>query len=189
MGFKPSAVASNSFPFGPIQSGYFSPQSQGTAQTSTGLGDGNLRMYPVYFPSPIQITRIAAEVIAAAEAGCVLRMGVYTNRNNAPDQLILDAGTIDCSVIGMQEIVVNLTLAAGVYWIGAVVQGTTVTPPNIRILSSTSIISTPISRSTLWPANFSIFGCTMTGVTGALPNQFSVVSNSAAAARLLLRAA
>lgn len=81
--------------------------------------------------------RITGEVTVAGETGSLIRLGIYRVDNATGDlhELILDAGTIDGTALGVQQITINTTLPVGIYAVGAVAQNAPTTPPTIRGLT------------------------------------------------------
>lgn len=68
--------------------------------------------------------RIAINVLTA-DAGKKARLGIYNNGTNLyPGSLILDAGEIDVGSTGDKAIVINQSLAKGMYWVALISDGT-----------------------------------------------------------------
>ena len=126
-------------------------------------------------------------------AGAVIRAGIYrSNQYGIPSTLVLDAGTVDATNSMSGDTVRTFSfsptlLTAGEYWFGAVVQGiTTASTPQPYILTevshASSVIYNPILGSTgaapLATDFDSIYGYSVSGVTGALPSVITSVSNN-----------
>ncbi len=63
-------------------------------------------------------TRIGI-TLGTGVASCVARLGIYSDANGAPGDLVLDAGTINCDTgdVGTREITISQSLDSGVYWL------------------------------------------------------------------------
>lgn len=180
----PSAVGS-------LQSGmYYFTSSPSGGSTSSTLGNGLLRLTPFLVPNACRISRIGGDVSAAGEAGSKLRLGIYADDGTGyPGQLVLDAGPIAGDSATVQEITVNQALAAGVYWIGGVVQSATTSQPTVRIQSGWHS-PIPMRSPSLPTASAGVSGFSQASVTGALPPVFtSSVTTAGAAPRVFIKVA
>jgi len=132
---------------------------------------------PIFFSQAVTLDRIAARVNTAGSSGSVVRLGIYGSTSTMfPGALALDAGTIDGTSATTQEINISITLPAGVYWIGAVSQGSPATHP---ILTGRSGNISPMFSDTSNPGQSSQGGLSQTGVTGALASTYAFGSGSA----------
>lgn len=155
------------------------------APTTAALSNGVMSAARVAISEPTNITAIAAEVTVAGSAGSVVRLGIYNdNGHGYPGSIMVDAGTIDGTVVGVATITFDgfsgrptpVVTAAGTYWIVGVSQGAPATNPTVRINSGTAhgvLFATAaagmINNSTSY---------TMSGVTGGLPANFSTTLSS-----------
>ncbi len=107
---------------------YITMSLTGGAQTTQGIASANsLRAFPFYVSKTTKFDRIAIRVTTAA-TGTVpkLRLGIYKdNVNIYPGALLLDAGEISVNTTGVKELVVDITLKEGLYWLVLVGQDTT----------------------------------------------------------------
>lgn len=160
---------------------YFTSSSNSTATTNT-LATGELRMTPFIITRTVTLVRIGAEISTVGEAGSKLRLGVYADGDYGhPSALVLDAGTINGDSATVQEITINLTLTKGIYWFGGVVQNLVTTQPTVRTVSASWTPPIALWAGNTMPAsNLTVIGARMSGVTGALPSQFTGVSTFAA---------
>jgi hypothetical protein len=156
----------------PAAGQYVFPLAPTTSSTSATLGVGTLRLSPFWLPSPIRFDRIGGEITVAGDVGSVLRMGVYGDNGAVnPKNLLVDAGTMDGGAVGVHEVTIaTLTLGAGLYWIGGVVQNVTTTQPTVRALPS--VVPMPLLPTGTVIGNALTVGQSMGGVTGALPATF-----------------
>jgi hypothetical protein len=147
---------------------------------------GTLRLYPWVVPNDVTLTRIGAEVTSAGEAGSKVRLGIYADDGSGyPGALVLDAGTIAGDSATVQELTISQFLPAGLYWIGAAVQVVTTTQPTVRI-QGTGNPPINITLGTSAPsAGYSVWGFSQTGVTGALPANFTTTPSTAGSAARL----
>lgn len=179
-------------PFGQIislKSGAYGSVGFG-GSTSSALGNGTLRLSPIYISRPTVLTRIGLQVTVIGDVGSTVRLGIYADDGSFyPNALVLDAGTIAGDSATVQEITISQSLGKGVYWIGAAVQGVTVTQPTIRTVSSSGMASTVDAAATN-VTNAGNSAQIMTGVTGALPASFSsTVTTSNLAPRMIWKLA
>lgn len=145
-----------------------SPDGSGAALSTLGAMCG----VPIYVPSSTTFTRIGVNVVNGGGAGVVVRLGIYLDDGvTGPNNLIVDAGaTIDMTVVNRQEITINQTLAAGIYWLVGVSQVAGASRGNVARLSSATIANGwAIPQG--YNANFTAqpTGFLRTGITGALP--------------------
>lgn len=75
------------------------------------------RLFAMPFWIPIQMTfdRIGIQVTTGAAGDA--RLGIYEDDTTYPGDLAIDAGIVDVTGVGLKEIVINKTLAAGLYWV------------------------------------------------------------------------
>jgi hypothetical protein len=175
----------------PAAGQYMLPLSQSSTSTSGTLGNGTLRLGPWVLERTLTIDRIGGEITVAGEAGSVLRFGIYADNGNAyPGALLLDGGTIDGTSATTQVATVSLTLAPGLYWIGAAVQAAVTTQPTVRTASNPTV-SFAVGLGTPLPgAATSGLGFSQASVTGALPSTFTTtVTSTGTVVRTIVRAA
>jgi hypothetical protein len=131
-------------------------------------------------------------------SGAIYRLGIFADNAGLPGALLLDtgisgtannggaamfvnAGAIDGRTAAVQEITVNLALAAGDYWVGYVAQGVTSVAPTSRVLNIASGMAIPLWAA-MPTANLVNMACQQTAVVVALPNPMvtgSFVNNPA----------
>lgn len=144
--------------------------------TTATLGNGNLRVNPVWIPNPITLQRLGAEVTSNGDAGSKLRLGIYADDGNGrPSTLVLDAGTVAGDSSTVQDTgAISQPLNRGWYWFGLAVQLVTTTQPTVRT-SSAPLTMVDFGASAPTAGQLAV-GVQMTGVTGALPSPFVVAS-------------
>lgn len=163
--------------------------SPGAVSASAAIGNGNLRVAPLLVTQDRVLTGIAGDISVVGSAGALLRLGVYADTGGAyPGQLVVDAGTISGTSATIQAITgLQAVLAAGLYWVGAVVQGAPTTQPTVRTISNWTPPCLLGGTSSLPTAGGTQIGYSMSGVTGALPASFSgTVSVASTVPRLLV---
>lgn len=156
--------------------------------TSGALGNDSFRVAPFLVRKPVTLSRIGAEITVGGTAGCTVRLGIYgSDRTGYPSGLVLDAGTIPGDVIGAAELTISTTLQPGVYWMGAVIQGTPATQPTFRIVNTSNPTLGANSLSVAISAGMVAYGMT---AVGALPATFTAGSQTGAlAARVAVKIA
>lgn len=174
-----------------------SPSNNGT---SAALGNNTLRATPFVVAKSVSITRLGADFTVAGDAASILRLGIHNDDGTGvPGTVALDAGSISTGsgnagtvatggTPGAYEITVSVTLAPGLYWASAVVQGAPGTQPTVRIAGNTSMIA-PIPWSTIPTAGTTSYALSHTGsVSGALVT-WSGTSIVSSAPRLFFKVA
>ena len=158
-------------------------QGQIGVSTSSSLGNGALLLCPVYIPVVCVVEALFVEFTAAGDANSVFAPCVYTDSGSlTPGALLItgptistgtgNAGTVHTGgTPGVYAGTVSQKVPPGLYWVGGVVQGVTVTQPTMR----TGIYEQyALTAGTSLPgANASSIGYVYTGQTGALPAQFT----------------
>ena len=151
----------------------------GQADNPTNMGGffftaaGTLTAAPMLLGAPQKIEDIAVS-LSALEAGKNMRVGIYRNKgvnNLYPGALVIDLGLIDLNLgIGDSPCpaqVPPVSLAAGLYWIGAVDDG---------VLGSSMLCwSSDQSLKLLPPPNVGgscLHGISIVQAFGALPDPF-----------------
>jgi hypothetical protein len=175
----------------PVAPLYFFPVSGHSATTNAGMGNGTLRLAPWVVTQRLTIDRMGAEITTVGEAGSRLRLGIYADNGFAyPGALVIDAGQIAGDVVAVTDAAaLSLALAPGLYWIGGAIQSAPTTQPTLRITQNWTP-PVPIASAGIFGANATLIGYAQSGVTGALPSQFSsTVSGSGSVPRVHVRAA
>lgn len=105
-----------------------------TVGTTAGIPNGDLLLTPVWVPAAVSLDQLGAAVATAGDAGSKVRLGIWTDNlvTHTPNDLVLDAGTINGAATGWQALSVDLDLTRGWYWVGAAVQEVTSTSPVLR---------------------------------------------------------
>jgi len=140
--------------------------SAGTANRSLAL----LAAVPFFIPTEIEAKSLAVRVTTATTGGLV-RLGIYTADSfDRPGTLVLDAGTVDGSTIGLKTIEISQVLSPGLYYLAEVKQGSATTP-----ISGTNFpIPFAPSRNNVAPSTLqSFFWVRSGGVLDALPTVFA----------------
>lgn len=142
---------------------------------------------PIWVPRGVTLDRIGVDVVVVATAGGLVRLGVYADNGALPAALLLDAGTVDTTIIGGRELSISLgPLNDGLYWLAAVAQ---VAGCQIRKITQAGGGFTPVGPTSFGGTNLTGAGYTVSGVNGALPDTLAGVSLSFAtsAARIMVR--
>lgn len=160
---------------------YYGPSSDVSVGTLTMvLG----RMWAMPFDVGRQLTldRIGIEVTVGGTTGNVVRLGIYDTQNGLPTNLVLDAGTIDGTVVATPEIVINKPLAPGLYWLCAVSQNGVA--GDVRALGAASV---PYVAHTANPGATNYRSYRVDAVNGALPSTFGAPVADGSAPRPVVR--
>lgn len=190
MGFQPAvSPPATVSPGGAFVSGryYVVPpvQSSGTSAT---LGVGTLRLQMFMAPNACTLSRIGAEVVTPGDAGSKFRLGIYNDDGTGrPGALLIDAGVIAGDSGTVQELTINQSISAGIYWIGGAVQIVTTTQPTMRTSSQGGTQYVEASVGSAPPSNWGNIGVTGTGVVGALPNPFVFANYAGSVPRVFVK--
>lgn len=173
---------------GILRSGEYYWAINGSTSTSVTLGNGTLRVAPMWVPNTVTLTRIGVGITVGGDATAKVRLGVYGDDGTGkPGALLLDAGQVDAAAAGDPELTISLTVGPGWYWVGGAVQGVTTTQPTVRILT-THHSSMPLSIPSGLPAGGILpVGYSISGITGALPNPFGTAAFNGATPRLFVK--
>lgn len=169
---------------------YFPAVSGGATTTSLTLGNGTLRLTGWLIETPITIDRIAVNITVAGESGARVRPGIYADSGSGyPGALLLDGGQLAADAVAAPEATVAITLS-GLVWIGGAVQAAPTTQPTVTVTTNLTP-PVPASSSTLSSvAGAALAGYSQTGVTGALPANFTASPGFAGnAPRVIVRRA
>jgi hypothetical protein len=159
------------------------------AAVSAILGNGNLRVCPLWLPSAVGVTAIGTEFTVAGDAASVLRMAIFNDDGSGyPGTLALDGGSISTGTgnagtvatagtpgVYMNTLGATTSLAAGLYWIGGAVQGVVTTQPTMRV-SQFQVFNG--SSNAVPGAASNSFGYSNSGITSTLPNPFTTFVNN-----------
>lgn len=137
----------------------------GNAYFSQNAGVGFMRCRAIYVPTTLTFTGISTYVDVAASAGGVVRMGIYNaDSRGRPNNLVLDAGTIDSTTTGIKTITISKSLTAGKYYTVAVCQTAA-----CSFLYETGVHSYAHTAYPVWHAS-----CwELSAITGALPSTWT----------------
>lgn len=138
--------------------------------TTGGNAEGAFCAAPVDVDRPATLSALLAEITSAGSAGAALRLGVYEDDGTGtyPGALVVDAGTIDGTVVATASITLNtaVKLKPGRYWVGGAVQGGATTKPATRNVGNVGGFNMPTQAAS---ANTVAMGSAAVGVSGALP--------------------
>lgn len=153
-----------------------------------GLSLNVLELAPLWIPRGRSLDRIGIEIVVVASAGGLVRLGLYGDSGGLPSSLVLDAGTVDSTVLGARELAIAApNLYDGLYWLATVAQ---VAGCQTRKVTNAGAGVSPASSTSFPTGNTPTAGFTVAGVSGALPANLSAGSLSAVTtvARSLVRA-
>ena len=171
------------------RSGYWYESRTASSVVAAGgtWAQNRLYCYPLIIQETITIDRVAVEVIGA-NASTTWRIGIYNiDANGTPSSVLLDAGTVDCSTIGLKSITVSQTISPGIYYWGGVWQGGT-TSPTLRTISNLAGNWAPVA-STTQSGQTIVTHYAYDTVSGALPTVSNLSSGSAQMPRTQFRIA
>lgn len=136
------------------RSTYWYESRNGSTITTSVFVQNRVYCYPLFVSESITIDRLGVECVTA-NASTTWRIGIYnSDSNGVPSTVLLDAGTVDTSTIGLKTITVNQTLSAGLYFIAGVWQGGSASP-TMRSYSASSGNWAPIASTTQQSSGYS----------------------------------
>lgn len=113
-------------------------------RASSSLGAGNYYYGPIRVFDTITVTAMAVEVVTAAGAGDVARLGIYnvSDPNTlVPGSLVSQAGDADISATGVQPVTgLSITLKPGLY-LGVIHPEANVTVRHVEDASVSSVVT------------------------------------------------
>jgi hypothetical protein len=145
---------------------YTSPSSSSSGNGTTG---NNVLYYtPIYFPRELTFDRVAiihgSGGAGSTGEGSVYRLGIYDSLDDAPNDLLVEFGTVDLhSAHGIKDITILETFSPGLYWLAGVGQYTSGSPE----VSLVNYLTIPVAQPGLSPGSSSTYYTS--SVTGALP--------------------
>ena len=96
---------------------YYFPVTMTPASNQSAIPANRLYYMPFCLPQ-ITVDRILIEVTTGLAGSA--RLGLYTNLNGMPDQLIVDAGAVDTSAVGIIEASFSPIALPGWCWVAVV---------------------------------------------------------------------
>lgn len=142
-----------------------------SATSTTAVVSVNMfKLHPFCVPVATTFNRIGIRVATGATGK--IRLGVYSDNGGTPTGggLLLDSGEIDTAVAEDKEVVINLTLAAGWYWL-AIFSNTTATLRGLGAVSSPALLGfTGVNVTSLHNR------ASITATYGPLPNPCPAVT-------------
>jgi len=84
---------------------------------AVGISQNYIYALPFHVPITQSFDRIAIHVATEVTGGAI-RLGIYNDNGDCyPSSLLLDAGLVNTTTTGLKEIVINVTLSPGLYWL------------------------------------------------------------------------
>jgi hypothetical protein len=115
---------------GTVSPRYYTSPSTGLAMGTAVLAANTLYAMPMVIENAVTIDQLLINVTTAG-TGSSVRVGIYDDNNNEPDQRIVDCGAISSATTGVKTYTTGLpiSLPPGLYWLVAVCN---TTAPQIR---------------------------------------------------------
>lgn len=153
--------------------GWYHPNPVSTDTGSLSSAEGSLYVVPLWVPGSMSVTEIGVEVAVAGGAGSVIRLGIYDSTsatNGRPGALIVDAGTVDATSIGVKTAAISETLS-GLVWLAAVTQGGgSPTVQIYRVQGANRVYPRGFAAGTFRATSGAVRMGATGSVTGALPS-------------------
>jgi hypothetical protein len=97
--------------------------SMGSGPVNQLFPAGTFLYAPMYLSNDANIDRIVIEVATSASEFGNVRLGIYdSNGKGLPGSLIVDAGTVNASTVGIKQVIVD-EIIDGLVWIAVLIQG------------------------------------------------------------------
>lgn len=149
------------------RSTYWYEPKNASSITSSNYAINRLTLFPLFIQETITIDRIGVECLTA-QTSTTWRIGIYnSDSDGVPSTVLLDAGTVDTSTIGLKAITISQVLTAGLYYLAGVWQGGS-TSPTMRAYGTASGNWSPVASTTQQGANYAN-NYQVNSVSGALP--------------------
>lgn len=167
---------------------YYGPVSRTNTVGTQNRTLNQVAYSPFFVDRQQSFDRIAIRTGGGLTGTLTVRLGIYNNTNKQPSTVLLDAGTVACTLSStIYSITINQALSPGWYWLAAVAQSATGTT-NTTTLQTISDLAA-FNQGIL---NQTTFTCTSTyvqsGVTGAFDTATSLTATSATVTLVALRA-
>lgn len=149
---------------------------------STGLMAGvNSRALAVPFlvSRACVLTGMGIDITIASEAGGLVRHGIYADSGGMPGAKIIDAGTVDATVLGFNPVTFAQAVQPDWYWLVTSAQVVATTRPTVRVFQQGGW--NRIGDTTGGSATAKA-GYYMDGITGAFPDNFITAGFAVASA-------
>lgn len=141
------------------------PSVTGSVSSSTGAA-GTDYAVPFVLLNSAQFTQLLAQVVTG-NAGAAFRLGIRSSTNLLPDQLLIDAGSLDASTSGIKTATafsaVSLT-AGNLYWLTCLLTGTA--NANLTVIQGVSAL---ITGRNVANESFASYSCGRSSTDAALP--------------------
>jgi hypothetical protein len=147
---------------------YYTTPNTGTALTNSTIVVNTLYALPLIIENAVTIDQLLINVTTAGASSSV-RVGIYDDNNNAPDQLVVDGGAITTATTGVKTYATGLPISIppGLYWVVCVCNATA---PVLRGFNVTGLI--PILGADVTLPTTQGFGYSVAFTYGALPTTF-----------------
>lgn len=156
------------------RSGYYLYPRGNRQNTTPSLN--NLVAFQLLVPDDVIITELGCEVVTAGSAGAVARLGLYTNGQGRPGDLVYDTGTVATTSTGVKSFTgLRIPLRRGIYWLALAPQVATAVFRGINEFYSPLLLPVATAPS---GANPNINAVLITGVSGALPNPYGTTGEA-----------
>lgn len=109
----------------PTTGRWYRAPSYGPVGANLTMVQNRLYLVPFRLAAGVTFDRIGADVATVGSAGAVIRLGIWASdaAGGLPGTLVLDAGTVQADTgTGSRAITISQALAAGVFWLGVVMQ-------------------------------------------------------------------
>jgi hypothetical protein len=100
----------------------YSPFIRDYSTSVSGLGLASITYIPFYISKKIKITRLALFCAGTVTNGGA-RIGIYSNNDGFPANLLVDAGNLVVASFGAKEAIVDISLSEGYYWFAGTAVG------------------------------------------------------------------
>lgn len=168
-----------------FQAGRYYPAGSDQAPSTNTLTLSQLYVVPFEAGEAFTATRIACEVTTIGTAGNVLRLGIYDSNDGIPNNRLVDAGTVAGDVLGGKEVVINLPLGPGLYWVAIASQ----VAASGQVRADLAYHNKFVANDALPAAATYASYMQNAAVAGALPAVFGAFVAQALAPKLFLKAA
>jgi hypothetical protein len=158
--------------------------------TGSALTANRAHAIPFWVHTQTTFDRIGIRVTTGV-AATTIRLGIYdSNSSRFPNNLVLDAGTVDSSASTTnREITISETLNTGLYFLVACAQGGTPSVQNIGNVPLSLVNLSSYGFASI-PTNQALSSTpSETGVTGALPDPWTSTGLNIGGPRVFLRVA
>lgn len=158
------------------------PNSVTSLNTTTAFSQNLIRMSPVFLNDTYNIIAVGCRVgTTVGVASSTITLGLYSDVYGFPDELLHNFGIVAADTSGLKEIIININLNKGWYWVASLINNTTTNVSMTNYGSSSShdwnIVNNSLASSTTSSIGYEISSTTLISNIIGTPSRYSSTSS------------